>query len=442
MDIYDAMRYINGFPKLSAPVKDLIRYSRIMDALGRPYEHLKFVHVAGTNGKGSTVRMVANSLSLAGYTTGEFTSPFIKVYNDRIRINGKNISDTEICSIVENIKPIFDELDEECSQFELSTAIAFVYFAAKKCDVVVLEAGIGGLLDCTNIIENPLVSVITSISLDHTHILGDSIDKITRQKAGIIKQSCPVVLACNQKKEVHSAIYVTAISRECKFVTPNIEKLKIISSDYIGNKFTYRGMSYITAMLGKHQIDNALTAIEVCRVLRKNGFTKLTYVYVYEGVKTALVPSRCQVLRSDKPFIMIDGAHNPDGMRSLADFIREIPKEPKIMICGMMEDKDWQTAIGYISRYIDAAICVDGFTHHTVFAPKIMELFRRAETSSLRDAVSRAMGLAGEHGMVVIAGSLYLASCIDVRCMGKAPKAFLLTFIFVLPKTIVFISND
>lgn len=413
MNIYEAMNYINSFPKLSSPVKDLIRFSRIMYAVGRPYEHLKFVHVAGTNGKGSTVRMIANSLTESGYITGEFTSPFIKVYNDRIRINGKNISDMELCSIVEHIKPIFDDLNEECSQFELTTAIAFIYFAAQKCDIVVLEVGLGGLLDCTNIIDNPLVSVITSISFDHTHILGNTIDKIARQKAGIIKQGCPVVLSCNQKKEAYSAVYVTALSRECLFVSPNTERLKIISSDHLGNRFTYKGLTYITSMLGKHQIDNALTAVEVCRLLRKQGFSNVTYPNVYHGIKNALVPSRCQVLRADKPFMMIDGAHNPDGMLTLANFIREIPKEPKIMICGMMEDKDWKTAVGFISRYIDAALCVDGFTKNTVFAPKIAELFRRGETISLRDAVPRAMGLAGEHGMVIIAGSLYLASAIQ-----------------------------
>lgn len=412
MNIYDAMKYINSFSKLGKPVKNLIRFSRIMNALGRPYENLKFVHVAGTNGKGSTVRMIANSLSLAGYRTGEFTSPYIKVYNDRIRINGINISDMELCEIVSQIRPILDGLDVECSQFEISNAIAFIYFAAKKCDVVVLETGLGGLLDCTNIIESPLVSVITSISLDHTKILGDSFELIARQKAGIIKQDCPVVLACNQQKDAYSAVYITASTRSSRFITPNTERLSVEKCDHTGNIFKYKGMEYVTAMLGRHQIDNALTAIEVCSLLKKGEFPKLTYVHVYEGIKTAQVPSRCQVLRADNPFMMIDGAHNPSGMLSLADFIRDIPKEPKIMICGMSEDKDWQTALGFITRYIDTGICVDGFTPNTVFAPKLADMFRKGEVSNLKGAVPRAMGLAGKDGMVVIAGSLYLASAL------------------------------
>lgn len=410
MNIYDAMNYINSFSKLGKPVENLSRFQRIMAALGDPQDRLKFVHVAGTNGKGSTVRMISGALANAGYKVGEFTSPYIKVYNDRIRINGRNISDEELSAVVSEIRPIIDGLDIDCSQFEISNAIAFVYYAAKKCDIVVLEAGLGGLLDCTNIIKDPIVSVITSISLDHTKILGDTIEKIARQKAGIIKNGCPVVLACNQKREAEIVIHGTAAEKLSDFVTPDLDKLKIDVCNETGNKFRYCGKAYETQMIGRHQIDNALTAIETCEVLRQNGFKGLSYGKVYKGIKEAVVPSRCQILRADKPLVIIDGAHNPDGMRSLADFVRTVDREPKIMVCGMMEDKDWQTAIGFMTRYIDYGICVDGFAPKTVFAPKLADMFRSAAVMSLKDAVPRAMALAGEKGMVVIAGSLYLAS--------------------------------
>ena len=193
-----AIEYIHSLGRFSGK-PGLHRIKALCKALGNPQDRLKFVHLAGTNGKGSTVRMIAGALADAGYKTGEFTSPYIKVYNDRIRINGVNISDDELAAVVTEIQPIIDGLDIDCSQFEISTAIAFVYYAAKKCDIIVLEAGLGGLLDCTNIIKDPVVSVITSISLDHTKILGNTIEKIARQKAGIIKNGCPVVLACNQK---------------------------------------------------------------------------------------------------------------------------------------------------------------------------------------------------------------------------------------------------
>ncbi|MGN0674428.1 MAG: bifunctional folylpolyglutamate synthase/dihydrofolate synthase [Oscillospiraceae bacterium] len=409
------MKYLNGFSKLGKPVNNLLRFARIMRALGNPQNKLNFVHVAGTNGKGSTVRMIANSLTKAGYKTGEFTSPYIVVYNDRIRIDGINISDMELAEIVTQIQPVIDGLCTDCSQFEITTAIAFIYFAAKKCDVVVLEAGLGGLLDCTNIIERSCASVITSISLDHTAILGDTIDEIARQKAGIIKQECPVVLAPAQKREVHALMYRTAMQFNSPFVTPNTDRLKIEKCDYTGNRFVYKGLTYITSMVGRHQIDNALTAIETLDILKKNGFRRVSYVHIYEGIKSAQVPSRCQIIHEDKPFVMIDGAHNPDGMRALADFVRTIPKTPKIMVCGMMADKDWQTAIGYISRYIDRAVCLDGFAPKTVFAPKLAEMFSEAEVSSVNDAVSRAVTLAGTDGMVVIAGSLYLAAALQTH---------------------------
>ncbi|MCD7731457.1 MAG: bifunctional folylpolyglutamate synthase/dihydrofolate synthase [Oscillospiraceae bacterium] len=417
MNIYEAMNYINSFSKLGAPITTTDRFRRIMDAIGNPQDRLKFIHVAGTNGKGSTVRMLASALSCAGYKTGEFTSPYIKVYNDRIRINGRNISDDELCQIVESIMPMISELDEGCSQFEITTAIAFVYYAAMKCDVVVLETGLGGLLDCTNIIKQPLASVITSISLDHTKILGDTIEQVARHKAGIIKPGCPVVLACGQKKETINVVHGTAAGVSSEFHTPDIDKLKIEKCDYTGNKFRYKGRAYVTSMIGKHQIDNALTAIETAEILRKSGFYALTYSTVYDGIKSSVVPSRCQILHADKPFVVIDGAHNPDGMRALADFVRTVPKEPRIMVCGMMEDKDWQTALGFMTRYIDYGICIDGFAPKTVFAPKLAELFRDAQVMSIKDAVPRAMALAGESGMVIIAGSLYLASAFQ-KMMG------------------------
>ncbi len=202
MNYCEAMSYIESFSKLGKPVSSLARFERIMDALGNPQKEMNFVHVAGqegmrilhvagTNGKGSTVRMIAETLTRSGYRTGEFTSPYIRVYNDRMRIDGVNISDDELAEIVTQIRPIIDDLSTDCSQFEITTAIAFIYFKAKKCSIVVMETGLGGLLDCTNIIEKSCVSVITSISPDHTAILGDTVEKIARHKAGIIKQGCP-----------------------------------------------------------------------------------------------------------------------------------------------------------------------------------------------------------------------------------------------------------
>lgn len=411
----EAMNFIGSFSKSGAPVTSLSRFERIMDALGNPQKDLDIIHVAGTNGKGSTVRMIAEALTESGYRTGEFTSPYIKEYNDRIRIDGVNISNDEIAEIVTQIKPIIEGLCTDCSQFEITTAVAFIYFAAKKCGAVVLEAGLGGLLDCTNIVEKPCVSVITSISLDHTAILGDTIEKIARQKAGIIKQNCPVVLAPSQNKETYAVVNRTAHQFNSLFITPDTDRLKIDKCDYTGNCFSYRGLPYVTSMVGRHQIDNALTAVETLRTLKNCGFRRISYPHIYKGIKMAVVPSRCQIIRADKPFIMIDGAHNPDGMRAIADFVRNIPKSPKIMVCGMMSNKDWISAVGYISRYIDRAVCLDGFAPNTVFAPRLAEMFTEGEVSNLKCAVQRAVTLAGTDGMVLIAGSLYLAAALQTH---------------------------
>ncbi len=413
MNICEAMEYINGFSKLGKPVKDLGRFGKVMNMLGAPQDKLKFIHVAGTNGKGSVVRMLAAALADAGYVTGEFTSPYIHVYNDRIRINGKNIADDELCEIVEKIKPVFDDLRNECSQFELSTAIAFIYYAAKKCDVVVLEAGLGGKLDCTNIIKETLVSVITSVSYDHTKILGGRIEDIAQQKAGIIKKGCPVVYECQKYKETEAVIKATVEKLESRSSTPDMSQLKIIKSDHTGNMFEYKEKVYETSMIGAHQIDNAVTAITAAEMLMESGFLKLEYDNVYRGIKSAEVPSRCQVIKKDKPFVVIDGAHNPDAMRVLADFVKKIPKSPKVMVCGMMQDKDWKTAIGYITDHVDIGVCVDGFAQKTVPADKLAELFEKGITSDIKNVISKAEKLAGENGMVIIAGSLYLAAALN-----------------------------
>lgn len=415
MNYCDAMKYIDGFSKTGKPVISLSRFERIMDALGNPQKGMSFVHVAGTNGKGSTVRMIAETLTKAGYRTGEFTSPYIRVYNDRIRIDGANIADEELAEIVTQIKPIIEDMSADCSQFEITTAIAFIYFRAKKCGVIVLETGLGGLLDCTNIIESPRVSVITSISLDHTAILGDTAEKIARHKAGIIKQGCPVVISPSQSREAYAVVYRTAAQFESKLVTPDMNRLRIKKCDHTGNSFVYRGLPYKTSMVGRHQIDNALTAVETLRILRKRGFGRVFYPHVYMGIRDAKVPSRCQIIRGNKPFVMIDGAHNPDGMKALADFVRTVPKAPKIMVCGMMADKDWRTSVGYISRYIDRAVCLDGFARNTVSARELADMFTEGEISNFRDALSRAVTLAGTDGMVVIAGSLYLAAALQTH---------------------------
>lgn len=404
--------FLSQYTKSGTPVKDLSRFEGLMRKLGDPQKYLKFIHIAGTNGKGSAARMLANMLTLAGYKTGEFTSPFIFRYNDRIKINGEEIPDRELERLIGYIEPVVAADLAGYSQFEITNAAAFMYFAEQKCDVVVLETGVGGLNDSTNIIRNNVCSVIMSISFDHTAILGDTIEEIAFQKAGIIKDECPVIMYPDNPAAADRVIEKYAAIHGSRLYTPNLNKLKLPKTSPDGCSFLYGLREYRTTMPGMHQIYNALTVIEAANVIKKS-FPALRDGIIAEGIKTAVMPSRCQIIQKKSPMVIVDGAHNPDGMKALSDFIRTLPHFPKVMICGMSEDKDWKKSLSYISPYIDKAYCIDGFCPKPVFAPKLTECFEDAETASLSDVYRKAYVYAGKSGLLLIGGSLYIPSALQ-----------------------------
>lgn len=408
----EIINFLERYTKSGEPAKNLTRFSILMDKLGNPQNYLKFIHVAGTNGKGSTVRMLANSFILAGYKTGEFTSPFIFRYNDRIKINNADIPDEDLLRIIRSIEPALNGDLAGYSQFEITNAIAFIWFAEQKCDIVVLETGIGGLCDSTNIIRDNVCSVITSVSYDHTAVLGNTLEEIAFQKAGIIKDYCPVTLYPDNPEAVNRVAAKYAAIHGSKLIIPDLKKLKVLRTGTDGCVFSYKLKDYATAMPGTHQILNAVTAIEAAWAA-KAKFRRLTDKKVFEGIATAVMPLRCQIVREKAPMIINDGAHNPDGMRVLAEFISTLPHYPKVMICGMSADKDWQTALSYISPLIDKAFCIDGFCPKTVFAPRLAERFADAECVSLSEVYHRAYSYAGDKGLLLIAGSLYIPSALN-----------------------------
>lgn len=412
MNYDEVMHFIESYTKTGTHITDLARFRRLMNELGNPQEMLKFIHVAGTNGKGSTVRMLSGIFHTAGYCTGEFTSPFIYRYNDRISVDGSEISDDELCAAAEEVIPVVKQTSElGYSQFEITCAIAFVHFLKRNCEIVILETGIGGRLDCTNIIPPPICSVITSISYDHTAVLGNTLSEIARNKAGIIKYGSPCILQCGNSGEAAAVIIDEAEKCGSKVIVPKASSIRIQKSDYTGNEFTYGLKKLRTSMPGKHQIYNAVTAYEAALCAKKYGYD-LSFGEIYNGIYKANLPSRCQVIQIDSPMIIMDGAHNPDGMKKLAEFISEIKLSPKVMICGMLETKDWQTALGSIAPLIDKAYCVDGFAKGAVFAPKLAEMFRHGEAASISEAYYKSAVYAGKSGLVVIGGSLYLASAL------------------------------
>lgn len=409
MDINECMEFINSYSKSGGRITDLSRAQELMERIGSPEKKLRFVHIAGTNGKGSTVEYISGILINAGYRTGQFTSPFIRRYNDRIRINGAEISDSELCEIAAYVRERVS--DRPYSQFEITMAIAMLWYVQEKCDVVVLETGIGGLLDSTNVIPPPLLSVITSVSLDHTGILGDTVEKIAAQKAGIIKPGSAVLLSADNPDSVKRVVSETAEKKGAEYIGPHGE-LSIDSNEPAGVAFTYKGEHFRTAMPGAHQAYNAVSAIEACRFLRTKGFA-ITDEDIAAGISGARIAARQQYLPGDPP-VLVDGGHNPGGVDSLAGTLRTIRQKRSIYaVLGMVDSKDYRSCAETISELADRIYTVDGFAYNSVPAVVLAEcLGDNAEAcTSLRDAVRKASEKALEDdGIVVVCGSLYLAS--------------------------------
>ena len=426
MNFNECMEFVNSFSKSGKPVTDLSRAENLMRLVGNPEKRLDFIHIAGTNGKGSTVEYISNALVYSGYKVGQFTSPFVLHYTDRIRINGKEIDEKSFCEICEFIKKRID--DQPYSQFEITMAIAMWWFDMEFCDIVVLEAGIGGLLDCTNIIESPVLSVITSISLDHTAILGDTVEKIALQKAGIIKENSAVVLSMDNKKSVIDIVKNTAHKKNVEFIMPEWYSFKYLAMESDGNPFIYRKEQYKTAMFGFHQPKNAVTAIEACRYLMKKGFIVPEYA-IRKSIETTQVKARVQYIAGNPP-VIVDGGHNPAGITELCYVLDNIRFKVKNIysIIGMIDTKDYERGIEKISGHSNKVFTIDDFAPNAVSAGKLIKIIANYNAKlrkmspdicvsdfeackSLAEAVEIAKNLAlKNNGIVVICGSLYLAS--------------------------------
>jgi dihydrofolate synthase/folylpolyglutamate synthase len=410
MTFADSMAYIQSFTKSGAPVRDLSRIRALLDALGNPEKSLRFIHIAGTNGKGSTLAFSSAAAIAAGYKTGQFTSPYMICYNDRIRVNGENIPDDTLARLCTQVAGC--HVAETCSQFEVTFAIALLYFVEQQCDLVFLETGLGGLLDATNIIEAPLVSVITSISLDHTAILGKTLPEIAAQKAGIIKQGCPVVVSPDQEDQVMNLLKKTALQRNAELRTPSLCDCRVIEETLFETRFQYHSMEYVLKMPGAHQIYNALTAIEIVRILGMHGYL-ISAEHVVQAFASVQVPARIQKL-SDEPLILLDGGHNQASILALTNVLRNEKRHPVILICGMLQTKDYKTACHILAQVADEVLGIDDFAPDAVPYAELAACFSEfCETHpcTLADALPLAKQRLGEQdGMIVISGSLYLAS--------------------------------
>lgn len=405
--------FIDSFTKGGKPVTDLSRIKRLLDAIGNPEKELKFIHIAGTNGKGSTAQMFYEILLKAGVKAGLFTSPYIIDFTDRIRFMGENISR----DILEELLPLLKSAvkGSDYSQFEITMATAFLYYKSVGAEAVVLEAGLGGALDCTNAIQNPLLSVITSISHDHMGILGDTLEKIAFQKAGIIKRKTPCVLACDNDGEVVKVIKTAAEKQDSPLIIPDENKLLVDSDLTFGGEFVYKNRKYDISMSGEHQVTNALNVIEGAEILKK--YFPITGDNIYDGIKAAKVIGRCEIL-SFSPLVILDGCHNDGGIKALAKVLKNVP-EPTAII-GMLKDKNAQNAILPLIPICRKFITVSGFNPSAYSAEELKDIITSlGAAAQVGEGVEKEYKktLSGEYGNAVILGSLYLVA--DVKAIDN-----------------------
>ena len=403
------------------PKPGLERMRELMSRLGDPQKGKHFVHVAGTNGKGTTCTLVASMLKEAGFRTGLYLSPHVCDFRERMQLDGRMIPREELLSVAQEVLPLAEKMaarGREVSEFELITAMAFCWFAQKQCDVVVLEVGLGGRFDATNVIERPLVSAICSISLDHTQILGDTLAQIAREKCGIIKEGCPTVCYPNEPREALAVIRRTAAERRSRLVEASGIAARPLRSDLSGTVLRYGDRDLLLPFLGEHQVKNAKTALAVRETLCGLGW-EIPLPAVARGFMSARLPARLEVL-SQSPPVLLDGGHNPEGTAALADAVRRyLPGKKAIAVMGMLEDKDARSAVRNLAGTFSRVVAVKPSSVRGLSAGALARCWRdcsvRAqEAAGLSEALDLAFSAWDPEGeALVVCGSLYLAG--DLR---------------------------
>ncbi len=411
----EAVSYIDSYT-WSTMRLGLDRTRELLERLGNPQKRLKFIHVAGSNGKGSTCSMLDSILREAGYKTGLYTSPYIEDFSERFRINGTNIPDDRLAEITEAVKVHAEAMEDHPSQFELVTAIALRYFAEEQCDIVVLEVGLGGLLDSTNVIDAPEAAVITNIGLEHTEFLGNTITEIAKNKAGIIKPGCSVV--CYDGPEEAKAV-VRSICEEQgnDLVISDLSKLNPLSCDLTGQKLDYKDRKGLhLALLGDYQLRNTTVVLDTIDILRKRGWN-VTEEQIRNGLRKVTWPARFEVLNLD-PLFILDGGHNPQCAEALSESLRDLlPGETFVFLTGVLADKDYPAIMATIAPLADEFVTVTPDNDRALTAEDLARYLeehgsKASAAASVEEGLRKAFDLAGPHGKIVSFGSLYMAGAV------------------------------
>ncbi len=416
MNYNDALRYIGS--RLRFGIKPgLHRIRGLLCRLWEPHRSLRCIHVAGTNGKGSTCTMTAAGLMAAGYKTGLYTSPYICDFRERIQINGQMIPEEDLARLTGQAAAIIDD-EDETTEFEVITCVAMMWYAEQKCDYVVLETGLGGRLDATNAIDAPFAAAITRIDLDHTAILGDSLSAIAGEKAGIIKAGSRVVIQPGQPAEALETLTARCEELGITPIIPERDSVEILAESIEGTDILWEGMKLRIPLVGRHQIDNALTAVEL---LRLAGVEEDAIV---RGISRAFIPARMELI-SKEPVVILDGAHNPNGAQALAKAIAQLLAGSEIVaVMGVLRDKDYRCELGMLGPLFSRIYCTDGFSDRCQTAEELArvasEYTETVPCASPEEAIDAAFERAMEkNAALVVCGSLYLAGRVRGYLMDK-----------------------
>lgn len=403
----------------------LERITALMEQLGSPQKGLKFVHVAGTNGKGTCSTLVAAALRECGLRVGLYTSPYVLEFRERFQIDGEMIPKEELIEEVEALAPIadaFEERGDQVTEFEYITALALHWFARRQCDIVVLEVGMGGRFDATNVIDVPEAAAIMSISLDHTAILGDTLEKIAFEKAGIVKEGGRLVLYPDQAPAVARELGAICRERHVELFVPDLSRVRELEHSLSGTTFQSGGRTFRTPFLGEHQVKNAVTALKVLEVLEGRGWP-IRWEAVARGFAGAFVPARMEVI-SQKPLVLLDGGHNPGCSHALRAALDEFVPQRKVAIMGVMSDKDSRGELRLLGPQFSQIVTVAPEGHRALPAQQLAEIAREfcpkvIPAGSCREALAVAARAMKDDAALVVCGSFYLAGEIRDMLLAK-----------------------
>ena len=410
MNVNEAIEYIHSVC-WKGSIPGLGRTQELLRKMGNPEKRLKFVHIAGTNGKGSTAAMTASILQQAGYKVGLYTSPYIYRFHERMQVNGVEISDEDLSAVTEYVKPLADSMAESPTEFELVCCIAFEYFLRQNCDIVVLEVGMGGAFDATNVIECPEVAVITNIGLDHTDFLGNTLEEIAATKAGIFKEGGNAVVYRGTPGVEHVFETVCA-ERNIRLKKADFDSLKLLSHGLEGQCFDCGDRkSLALPLLGVHQLKNAAVVLSVIDTLIAKGW-QITEENIREGMRTVRWPGRFDIV-GRKPLFIIDGGHNPQCIEALVVNIRDYLTDKKVIaLTGVLADKDYADMYKPVMPYVQEFVCVTPPNPRKLEAAELAAHLRSVGAkatpcASIEEGVRTARVLAETDGVVLCFGSLY-----------------------------------